>query len=211
MSDSDDDDDVPVLVPITEGASSIAADGQSSSTDPPPPCPVTILSGFLGSGKTTLVQYILNNQDHGKKIAVIENEYGEGLQVESLIARDGSTSNNSNLTDLLELPNGCVCCTVKDSLVATLESLLDMRQDLDYILIECSGMANPGPLASLFWLDEGLSRLRYAERHSADLLYQLPPRSTLSKPLGDPSGSVTSPSYAPKLSLHHSQTFPCIS
>lgn len=138
--------------------------------------------GFLGSGKTTLIQYILHSPNHRKRIAVIENEFGEGLKIESLIARDGTVrgsttapgnhdpdhpgndDNNerSALIDLIELPNGCVCCTVKDSLVATLEQLvLTRRRDLDYILIECSGMANPGPIASLFWLDDALeSRLR---------------------------------------------------
>ena len=139
-----------------------------------PPCPVTILSGFLGSGKTTLIQYILKSPNHGKRIAVIENEFGEGLAIESLIARDGINDNHDNnndennnnnksssLMDLIELPNGCLCCTVKDSLVVTLESLLMKRRDLDYILIECSGMANPGPIATVFWLDEALeSRLR---------------------------------------------------
>ena len=136
-----------------------------------PPCPVTILSGFLGSGKTTLIQYILKSPNHGKRIAVIENEFGEGLAIESLIARDGINDNHdsnndennksSSLMDLIELPNGCLCCTVKDSLVVTLESLLMKRRDLDYILIECSGMANPGPIATVFWLDEALeSRLR---------------------------------------------------
>jgi len=143
--------------------------------------------GFLGAGKTTLIQYILNSPNHGKRIAVIENEFGDGLNIESLIARDGTirdssgggggdddaggtngndddnnNNNRSALIDLIELPNGCVCCTVKDSLVATLEQLvLTRRRDLDYILIECSGMANPGPIASLFWLDDALeSRLR---------------------------------------------------
>ena len=83
----------------------------------------------------------------------------EGLSIETIIARDGA--NQDNLTDLIELPNGCICCTVKDSLVATLENLLEKRTNLDYILIEASGMANPGPIASLFWLDEALeSRLR---------------------------------------------------
>jgi G3E family GTPase len=126
-----------------------------------PVCPVTILSGFLGSGKTTLIQYILKSPDHGKRIAVIENEFGEGLSVESMIARDGVDPQSNSLQDLIELPNGCICCTVKDSLVATLENLLDKRQDLDYILIEASGMANPGPIASVFWLDDALgSRLK---------------------------------------------------
>mmetsp|Transcript_53882 Transcript_53882/g.64837 ORF Transcript_53882/g.64837 Transcript_53882/m.64837 type:complete len:89 (-) Transcript_53882:183-449(-) len=77
-----------------------------------------------------------------------------------MIALDG-TSQNSSLASLIELPNGCMCCTVKDSLVETLELLLTKRQDFDYMLIECSGLANPGPIASVFWLDDALeSRLR---------------------------------------------------
>ena len=75
-----------------------------------------------------------------KRIAVIENEFGDGLSVESLIARDGvedaDNNNNNSLQDLIELPNGCVCCTVKDTLVETLEILIKKRNDLDYILIE---------------------------------------------------------------------------
>jgi G3E family GTPase len=137
------------------------------------PCPVTILSGFLGSGKTTLINYILKSPDHGKRIAVIENEFGGGgggggsrseeglLSVESLIARDGIEDSSNTLQDLIELPNGCICCTVKDTLVETLELLISKRNDLDYIIIEASGLADPGPIASIFWLDETLeSRLR---------------------------------------------------
>jgi len=155
--------------------------------------PVTILTGFLGSGKTSLIQHILHSPDHGKRIAIIENEFSgstaaaatatptpnmnnnntsnaekEGLNIETLIARDGTrTSSNNydsskkNLLDLIELPNGCICCTVKDTLVETLEKLIEAKKDeLDYIIIECSGMANPGPIASIFWLDDALeSRL----------------------------------------------------
>jgi G3E family GTPase len=173
--DDDDDDDVaPLLVSVdeisTENASRLPFHSQLLPEPPPPvsPCPVTILSGFLGAGKTTLIQYILQSPDHGKRIAVIENEYGgnrsndfnnAALSIESIIARDGLTSDS--LQDLIELPNGCICCTVKDSLVLTLEQLLNRRSDLDYILIECSGLANPGPIAAMFWLDDALdSRLR---------------------------------------------------
>ena len=78
-----------------------------------------------------------------------------------MIAKDGTDGMMTNLADFIELPNGCVCCTVKDSLVETLENLLEKRTDLDYIIIEASGMADPGPVASIFWLDEALeSRLR---------------------------------------------------
>ena len=157
---------------------------------PPPPSPfrprppggvvpVTILTGFLGSGKSTLVRHILTSPDHGRRMAVVENEFGGGgetladrmgLSVESVIVRDGTSSSSSPdgdggrrnlLADLIELPNGCVCCTVKDTLVVTLERLLEARTDIDYVLIECSGMADPGPVASIFWLDGALdSRLR---------------------------------------------------
>lgn len=173
------DDEAPILLNLgsTEPATTqynCELNRQSAESSPPTVVPVTILTGFLGSGKTTLIQYILRSQDHGKRIAIIENEFSgasaalegkgndaerEGLSIETLIARDGS--NNSNLTDLIELPNGCICCTVKDSLVETLEALLEKKKELDYIIIECSGMANPGPIASIFWLDEALeSRLK---------------------------------------------------
>ena len=178
------DNDSPI--PPAPLASATNNDSTSSTDDLQlPPVPVTILTGFLGSGKTTLIRYILSSPDHGYRIAVIENEFGggggvgvgvgadddtsaiadanlaerAGLNVESMIARDGVTG--SSLSDLIELPNGCVCCTVKDSLVETLENLIEKKKDIDYILIEASGMANPGPIASVFWLDDALeSRLR---------------------------------------------------
>ena len=191
--DYESDDEVPILLNVSQqpgkdnGVQNLneEEDDEAISLAPNEVVPVTILTGFLGSGKTTLINYILKSPNHGKKIAVIENEYSgasaaasssssaaafaalgsrsaaekEGLNIETMIARDGS--DNSNLTDLIELPNGCLCCTVKDSLVDTLETLLDKKKELDYIMIECSGMANPGPIASVFWLDDALeSRLR---------------------------------------------------
>ena len=169
------DDEAPTLVEFSSPSMSLphvtAADGEGQEQSQPqfqeaadatlPPCPVTILSGFLGSGKTTLIQYILKDSTHGKRIAVIENEFGEGLSVESIIARDGVDPNSNSLQEFIELPNGCICCTVKDSLVETLENLVAKKKDIDYILIEASGMADPGPIASVFWLDDALeSRLR---------------------------------------------------
>lgn len=149
---SSDDEDVPQLLDI----------------DNQPAVPVTILSGFLGSGKSTLIRNILTSPDHGKRIAIIENEFAgnagtsgenESLSVETMIVQDIDSTNK--ISDLIELPNGCICCTVKDNLVEALENLLLRRSDFDYILIEASGMANPGPIASLFWLDEALeSRLK---------------------------------------------------
>ena len=177
---SSDDDEVPILLDLGSAASVSLTPVETNHTEGNeessslPEVPVTILTGFLGSGKTTLIQYILRSNDHGMKIAIIENEFSgasaavgdqpvdaerEGLSIETMIARDGT--DDTNLTDLIELPNGCICCTVKDSLVETLEALVNKKKDLDYIIIECSGMANPGPIASIFWLDDALeSRLR---------------------------------------------------
>lgn len=118
FDDGSSDDEPPMLVKLeekqTENPTTSSSSPPTSSTTPHPsneldlpPCPVTILSGFLGSGKTTLIQYILKSPEHGKRIAVIENEYGQGLAIESLIARDGV--DNSSLAGFIELPNGCIC------------------------------------------------------------------------------------------------------
>lgn len=160
--DPDSDDEAPILINLPSDAEpGVTTKSAEPSVAVAREVPCTILSGFLGSGKTTLIQYILRNPDHGKRIAVIENEFGEGLAVESIIARDGVDPKSNSLQEFIELPNGCMCCTVKDSLVSTLEKLVEQKKELDYILIEASGMANPGPIASVFWLDEALeSRLR---------------------------------------------------
>ncbi|RLN52209.1 hypothetical protein BBJ29_000778 [Phytophthora kernoviae] len=130
------------------------------TTDQLPLIPVTILSGFLGAGKTTLLKFILS-EHHGKRIAVIENEFGDEIGVESLVAKDG---NDGQVFDgFYELSNGCVCCSVRDDLVNTLEKLLDRRDRFDYILVETTGMADPGKVASIFWVDDELEGRIYLD------------------------------------------------
>jgi G3E family GTPase len=114
--------------------------------------PVTLLCGFLGSGKTTLIRQIITRSP--KPVAIIENEYSPNGSVERVLATFDTKYQNSDL--FLELPNGCVCCTVKDSLVETLELLLQRKSDFSHIVLELSGLADPGPLASIFWLDDEL-------------------------------------------------------
>ncbi|KAF9591543.1 hypothetical protein IFM89_004597, partial [Coptis chinensis] len=114
---------------------------------------VTIITGYLGSGKSTLVNYILNAQ-HGKKIAVILNEFGDEIGVERAMINEGD--GGALVEEWVELANGCICCTVKHSFVQALEQLIQRKERLDHILLETTGLANPAPLASVLWLDDQL-------------------------------------------------------
>ena len=114
--------------------------------------PVTILTGFLGAGKTTLLNRILK-EDHGKKIAVIENEFGE-VGVDSEIVEKSDEQ-------ILEMNNGCICCTVRGDLIKILGSLREKRDSgslkFDRVIIETTGMADPGPVAQTFFTDEEIA------------------------------------------------------
>ncbi|KAI3976744.1 hypothetical protein MKX01_008602 [Papaver californicum] len=116
---------------------------------------VTVITGYLGAGKSTLVNYILNAK-HGKKIAVILNEFGEEIGVERAMINEGDGDGGAIVEEWVELANGCVCCTVKHSLVQALEQLIERKDRLDHILLETTGLANPAPLASILWLDDQL-------------------------------------------------------
>lgn len=124
------------------------------------PVPITILAGFLGSGKTTFLNYILTNNDHGLKIAVVQNEFGAEIGVERILAKDGR-SGKVDLKDLfIEVNNGCICCSVKDDLVMTLEKLVKTKgSDIDHILIEMTGLGDPIPLLQSLWVDSELESL----------------------------------------------------
>ena len=112
--------------------------------------PATILTGFLGSGKTTLLNHILT-ATHGKKIAIIENEFGEVAIDDALIQK--SSVHNSD-KEIVEVLNGCICCTVRSDLVAILEKLAARTAagelKLDAIIVETTGMADPTPVAQTF-------------------------------------------------------------
>jgi G3E family GTPase len=115
--------------------------------------PVTILTGFLGAGKTTLLNHLLT-ANHGKRLAVIENEFSEGLGIEGMIAKSGI--DGAALDGFFELNNGCICCSIKDDLLTTLEQLVLHKDRFDYVIIETTGVANPGPVISTFWTDDDL-------------------------------------------------------
>src|SRR4030081_1986625 len=110
-----------------------------------PKIPVTVLTGYLGAGKTTLLNRILTEQ-HGKRIAVIENEFGEiGIDNELVLNAD---------EEIFEMNNGCICCTVRGDLIRILGNLARRREKFDRIVLETTGLANPGPVAQTFFVDE---------------------------------------------------------
>jgi len=114
--------------------------------------PVTILTGFLGSGKTTLLNHILNDQTHGMKFAVIENEFGEvGID-------EGILSENAE-EELIEVMNGCICCTVRGDLVEALKKLRKKVAQFDGIIIETTGLADPAPVCQTFFIDEEIQKM----------------------------------------------------
>jgi len=121
--------------------------------------PVTVLTGFLGAGKTTLVNRILS-ENHGKRIAVIENEFGEvGVDQELVIGAD---------EEIFETSNGCICCTVRGDLIRILGQLRKRRDRFDSVLIETTGLADPAPVAQTFFIDQELK-----EHYSLDAIVTL--------------------------------------
>ncbi|XP_030049694.1 COBW domain-containing protein 1 [Microcaecilia unicolor] len=137
----EDEEDCPELIPIEERTSQQALK-----------IPVTIITGYLGAGKTTLLNYILTEQ-HNKRIAVILNEFGEGSALEKSLA----VSQAGELyEEWLELRNGCLCCSVKDNGLKAIENLMQKKGKFDYILLETTGLADPGAVASMFWVDAEL-------------------------------------------------------
>ena len=130
--------------------------------------PVTVLTGFLGSGKTTLLNRILSER-HGKRIAVIENEFGEvGVDHQIVIGAE---------EEIFETANGCICCTVRGDLIRILGQLVKRRDKFDYVIVETTGLADPGPVAQTFFIDDDLREhfqldaiitlvdAKHAERH----------------------------------------------
>ncbi len=115
--------------------------------------PATILTGFLGAGKTTLLKRVLS-ESHGRKIAVIENEFGEeNIDNEILVA--------DTTEQIIQLSNGCVCCTIREDLRSTLATLAEKRRkgelDFERVVIETTGVADPGPVAQTFFMDDEIA------------------------------------------------------
>lgn len=142
--------------------------------------PITIVSGYLGSGKSTLLDVI--GRTSNKRLAIILNEFGDTAAIEKSVTIQESGS--SAVQDWLDLGNGCLCCTVKDNGVLAIENLLEKsKHRIDYILLETTGVADPAPIAQMFWLDEALASSVYI-----DGVVTVVDSSTILQCLGDIGG-----------------------
>ncbi|KAL1915340.1 uncharacterized protein VTP21DRAFT_6798 [Calcarisporiella thermophila] len=146
-------EEVPELIPIKDVTIS------EPIADDIAKIPITIVTGFLGSGKSTLLNYILTEK-HEKRIAVILNEFGDSSGIDKSISVG---QNGALCEEWLELKNGCMCCSVKDNGVKAIENLMTKKGKFDYILLETTGLADPGPIAEIFWMDEGLGSEIYLD------------------------------------------------
>ena len=150
--------------------------------------PVTILTGFLGSGKTTLLNRILS-EEHGKRIAVIENEYGEvGIDQALVIDAD---------EEIFEMSNGCICCTVRGDLIRVLGNLMKRRDKFDYVLVETTGLADPGPVAQTFFMDDEIR-----DKFSLDGIITLVDAAHIEQQLGRSDESTEQIAFADVLVLN---------
>ena len=154
----------------------------------PEKIPVTILTGFLGSGKTTLLNRILS-EEHGKRIAVIENEFGEvGIDQGLVINAD---------EEVFEMSNGCICCTVRGDLIRVLGNLMKRRDKFDYVLVETTGLADPGPVAQTFFMDDEIG-----EEFALDGIVTLVDAAHIDQQLGRSDESTEQVAFADVLVLN---------
>jgi G3E family GTPase len=120
--------------------------------------PVTVLTGYLGAGKTTLLNRILS-EEHGKRYAVIVNEFGEiGIDNDLVVGAD---------EEVFEMNNGCVCCTVRGDLIRVLQGLMKRKGGFDAIVVETTGLADPGPVAQTFFVDDDVKARTYLDSVTA--------------------------------------------
>ncbi|WVQ96235.1 hypothetical protein IAU59_003339 [Kwoniella sp. CBS 9459] len=173
-----DDDEVPQLLDTSSPPALIEADahtdtapelvvrnsssqksGAGRDTGDRPKVPLTLLTGYLGAGKSTLLEYILTAQ-HGYKIAVCMNDFGDTTDIEAKALTLSDPSSSTTTTSMLSLPNGCLCCSFKDMGIAAIEEMVaNAPGGVDWVMVELTGVADPGPIVRSFWANEEMGDL----------------------------------------------------
>ncbi|WRT67874.1 uncharacterized protein IL334_004848 [Kwoniella shivajii] len=151
------DEEPPQLLDVT---SSEDEAGPSSPKDyDRPKVPITLLTGYLGAGKSTLLNYILK-EEHGYKIAVCMNDFGDTTDIEAKSLTLSDPNSQTTSTEFLSLPNGCLCCSVKDMGIAAIEEMvINAPGGIDWVIVELTGVADPGPIVRSFWANEEMGDL----------------------------------------------------
>ncbi|KAK6453705.1 CobW/HypB/UreG, nucleotide-binding domain-containing protein [Scheffersomyces xylosifermentans] len=154
-------DDLGSFSKSSLGPASVPLNDNDNDAEKTKKIPITIITGYLGSGKSTLLEKI--GKRSNKRLAIILNEFGDSSVIEKSITIKDAEKNES-IQEWLDLGNGCLCCTVKDNGVAAIEQLVENSKDhIDYILLETTGIADPAPIAKMFWIDQGLSSNIYID------------------------------------------------
>jgi G3E family GTPase len=152
------DDGRLIFAPIDDDRVIRLYDGEAAPQEGDVPdsekIPVTIITGFLGSGKTTLVNYILTSKEHGMRICVIENEFG-AVNIDENLVQENLRTNE----DIISMDNGCVCCTVRGDLVRALKTLAKRKDTFDCVIIETTGLADPAPVCFTFNTEPTIERI----------------------------------------------------
>lgn len=147
------DDDVPDLEPVAGPSRSPPGSYDRRKV------PLTLLTGYLGAGKSTLLEYILT-ADHGYRIAVCMNDFGDSTDIEEKALTLNDPATQARTESFLSLPNGCLCCSVKDMGIAAIEEMVQgIQGGVDWVLVELTGLADPGPIARRFWSNEEMGDL----------------------------------------------------
>ncbi|WWC88481.1 uncharacterized protein L201_003392 [Kwoniella dendrophila CBS 6074] len=153
------DEEPPRLLEVSSPEPEAGPSTSSKDQYDRPKIPLTLLTGYLGAGKSTLLDYILK-EEHGYKIAVCMNDFGDTTDIEAKSLTLSDPNSQQTTTEFLSLPNGCLCCSFKDMGIAAIEEMVaNAPGGIDWVMVELTGVADPGPIVRSFWANEEMGDL----------------------------------------------------